>query len=66
MRYWLYYRAGDYYIITAKNYGIIAQAIALGASPVASFYTSSPEVAAKALVAAALSHYFKLQRYPGK
>ena len=37
MRYWLYFRAGEYYIITAKNYGIIAQAIAAGSQPVASF-----------------------------
>jgi hypothetical protein len=65
MRYWLYYRNGEYYILASKPFGIISQAIAAGASPVSSVYCKSPGLAIKVLFAAALSHYFKSKSLPG-
>jgi hypothetical protein len=65
MRYWLYFRAGEYYIIQARPFGIISQAIAAGASPVCSVYCKSPGLAVKVLFAAALSHHFKNKSLPG-
>jgi hypothetical protein len=61
MRYWLYFRNGEYYILPAKPFGIISQAIAAGAQPVSSVYCKSSGLATKVLFAAALSHYFKSQ-----
>lgn len=59
MRYWLYYRNGEYYVLQSRPFGLVSRAIAAGAKPVTSVYCKSSDLAFKVLFAAALSHHFK-------